>query len=104
MLKNLKVHNVSNTAFTSEIRKIQALSPNFYRLGVPASITGSLNGMIADYKKTLDNYESQTLSRKSKSDERISIANSLTELVSEICKIGKLVFKDTEKYKDYLMY
>ncbi|MBQ5539097.1 MAG: hypothetical protein IIU03_02535, partial [Bacteroidales bacterium] len=72
MLKNLKVHNVSNTAFTSEIRKIQALSPNFYRLGIPASITGSLNGMIADYKKTLDNYESQTLSRKSKSDERIS--------------------------------
>lgn len=104
MLKTLKVHNVSNAEFTSEIRKIQALSPNFYRLGIPASITGSLNGMIADYKKTLDNYESQTLSRKSKSDERISIANNLTEIVSEICKIGKLVFKDTEKYKDYLMY
>ncbi|MBQ3657490.1 MAG: hypothetical protein II956_11685 [Bacteroidales bacterium] len=104
MLKNLKVHNVSNTTFTDEIRKIQALSPNFYRLGIPASITGGLNGFISEYKKTLSLYNSQTATRKDKSNERISIANNLTEIVSEICKIGKLMFKGTEKYKDYLMY
>jgi hypothetical protein len=104
MLKTLKVHNTDSEVFISGIRRIQALSPNFYSLGVPASLTGSLNGMISEYKKTLDSFNNAVRSRKKKSENRIAVANRLTNLISQICRIGKIVFKDTEKYKEYMMY
>ena len=106
MLKTLKVHNISGDCFIENIRKIQALSPNFYSLGIPASITGNLNSFIVEYKKKFSKYNSMISNRKQISNERIISANRLSVLMSEICKIGKLVFKATnkEKYKDYVMY
>ncbi len=106
LLKNLKVHNVSEEIFLMEIRKVQGYSVKLCSLGISASMTGALSQQIIDYKTNLDNFHKVIDSRKTASEHRISLANELTLLMSQICKIGKLLFKgvDDTKYKDSILY
>jgi|GEM_PF-3047868 len=106
LLKKLKVHNVTEEIFLREIRKVQGYSVKLCSLGISASTTSVLSQQIIDYKIQLDNYHQVSNLRKTSSEQRIALANELTLLMSQICRIGKLLFKgvDDEKYKDYVLY
>ena len=75
-------------------------------MGVSASLTGTLNGLINDFKKQLESLAKLNADRKNDSESRISLANNIISLMGRICKMGKLLWKDTDeaKYKDYVLY
>lgn len=106
LLKNIKVHNVSDEVFLSGMRQIQSCGVKLCSMGVSASLTGTLNGLINDFKKQLESLAKLNTDRKNDSESRISLANNIISLMGRICKMGKLLWKDTDeaKYKDYVLY
>ncbi|MBO7142978.1 MAG: hypothetical protein J6V76_07710 [Bacteroidales bacterium] len=106
LLKNIKVHNVSDEVFLSGMRQIQSCGVKLCSMGVSASLTGTLNGLINDFKKQLESLAKLNADRKNDSESRISLANNIISLMGRICKMGKLLWKDTDeaKYKDYVLY
>ena len=106
LLKKLKVHNVTEEIFLREIRKVQGYSVKLCSLGISAATTSALSQQIIDYKNQLETFHRISDARKISSEQRITLANELTLLMSQICRIGKLLFKgiDDIKYKDYVLY
>ncbi len=106
LLKNIKVHNVTDAVFLDGMRQIQSFSINLCSMGVSATLTGTLNGLINDFKTQVELLQKLNSERKIDSESRISLANNIITLMGRICKMGKLLWKDVDesKYKDYVMY
>lgn len=106
LLKNLKLHNVDDDVFFNELRKVQGSGVQICQTGVSASLTGTLNRNINDYRVMTENFNKYSTLRKETSLQRTAMANALMEKMVLISKIGKLCWRysDSLKYNDYVLY
>lgn len=112
-LKVLKLNNVSklndNELIQKALHTYQVCEPRLTALAKRNVTQATLDGVMTSrtkLDKAIDKQATAITQRREKTLERTRLANELYKLLSELCEVGKLIWKNKNEafYTDYVIY
>ena len=110
ILKLYKINMLSDEEIVQKaLHTNQVCETRLEKLGERMITQETLDNILAEREEldsAIDRQAAAITSRREKSLERIRLANELYELLSQICDVGKLIWKEKNEafYMDYVIY